>query len=78
MATEHEPIPAPPVGEEIHMPAPSLLPIVNAVGLAIAIVSITISVVMVIVGGLIFLVSAGIWIAKARQELDELPAEHGH
>ena len=24
---------APPVGEEIHMPAPSLIPLVNAVGL---------------------------------------------
>ena len=42
-ATEIE---APPVGEEIHMPEPSLLPILNAAGLSLAIVGITISLVM--------------------------------
>ena len=75
---ESEHIPASPVGEEIHMPAPSLLPIVNAAGLALAIVAITLSWVVVGIGLAIFLVSTVIWIAKARQELDELPAEHGH
>ncbi|HEX8102035.1 MAG TPA: hypothetical protein VF533_05460 [Solirubrobacteraceae bacterium] len=75
---EPEPQPAPPVGEEIHMPAPSLLPIVNAFGLALAIVSITISYVVVVAGLLIFLISTAIWISKARHEFDELPAEHGH
>ena len=34
-------IEAPPVGEEIHMPEPSLLPILNAAGLSLAIVGIT-------------------------------------
>ena len=33
----------PPIGEEIHMPAPSILPLVNAAALALAIVSITLS-----------------------------------
>ena len=36
---------APPVGEQIHMPAPSLLPILNAVGLSTAIIGITISII---------------------------------
>ena len=67
---------APPVGEEIHMPEPSLLPIVNAFGLGLAIVSITISWVVVGIGMAIFLISTVIWIAKARHEFDELPAEH--
>ena len=34
---------APPAGEEVHMPAPSMLPVINAAALAIAIVSITLS-----------------------------------
>ena len=34
---------APPVGEEIHMPAASILPLLNAAALAGAIVSITLS-----------------------------------
>ena len=69
---------APPVGEEIHMPEPSMLPIVNAVGIAIAIVGITISLVLVIAGAVIFSASTVIWIVKARREMDHLHAEHHH
>jgi O-antigen ligase len=69
---------APPVGEQIHMPGQSRLPILNAVGLSLAIVGITISMVMVIAGLVLFLVTALIWIRAAARELDELPAEHGH
>jgi hypothetical protein len=69
---------APPAGEEIHMPEPSLLPIINAVGIALAIVGITISIVLVVLGLIIFGVSTVIWIVKARAEMDHLPAEHHH
>jgi hypothetical protein len=68
---------APPVGEQIHMPAPSRLPILNATGISIAIVGITISLVLVIGGAVLFLVTTLIWVRKAVRELDELPAEHG-
>jgi O-antigen ligase len=79
MAAEHEEIvDAPPVGEQIHMPAPSLLPILNAVGLSVAIVGITISVIFIVAGLLLFVVTAILWIRDARRELDELPLEHGH
>ena len=67
---------APPVGEEIHMPEPSLVPIVNAVGLSLAIVGITLSVFVTAVGVVIFLVSLVRWIRDARHEISELPAEH--
>ena len=77
MASEHEEIvDAPPVGEQIHMPAPSILPIVNAAGLATAIVGITISIVMVIVGLVLFAGTAIVWIRGARREFEELPLEH--
>jgi hypothetical protein len=68
---------APPVGEQIHMPAPSRLPILNAAGLSIAIVGITISLVMVIAGAVLFLVTTLVWIRAVAREMDELPAEHG-
>jgi hypothetical protein len=68
---------APPVGEQIHMPAPSRLPILNAVGLALAIVGITISLAMVIAGVVLFLVTAVVWVRSASRDLDELPGEHG-
>jgi hypothetical protein len=77
MAGEHEEIvEAPPVGEQIHMPAPSILPIVNAAGLATAIVGITISIVMVIIGLVLFAGTTIVWIRGARREFEELPLEH--
>lgn len=67
---------APPVGEDIHMPEPSLLPILNAAGLSLAIVGVTISTILTVLGGLLFLVTLVRWIRAATREISELPAEH--
>jgi O-antigen ligase len=68
----------PPAGEQIHMPEPSILPVLNAVGLASAIVGITISPILIVAGLLLFLGTAAVWIRSARRDFDELPLEHGH
>jgi hypothetical protein len=78
MADEHEIIEAPPAGEEIHHPEPSLQPILNAAGLADAIVGLTISTIMIVGGLLLFAGTTIVWIAKARREMDALPLEHHH
>jgi hypothetical protein len=81
MASEHEElIDAPPAGEEIHMPAPSMLPILNAIGLSLAIVGITISMIFIVAGLVLFVVTALLWIRDARREMEELPLDHsaGH
>lgn len=80
MTERDEVIDAPPVGEQIHMPAPSLLPILNAIGISMAIVGITISWFMVGAGLLLFLCTTVVWIGKTRREMDELPLDHsaGH
>ena len=67
---------APPVGEEIHMPEPSLIPILNAIGLSLAIVGITLSTIITAAGVILFLVTLVRWIRDARHEISELPAEH--
>jgi Cytochrome c oxidase subunit IV len=69
---------APPVGEEVHMPAPSALPLINAAALAIAIVAITISWWVVAGAMLIFLATAVRWIRDVRRDIAELPLEHHH
>ena len=71
---------APPAGEEIHLPSPSILPLLNAVGLSIAIIGVPISLILVIPGLVLFAVTAAIWIRDARREMDELPLDHsaGH
>jgi hypothetical protein len=71
----HE-IDAPPVGEDIHMPEPSLLPILNAAGLSLAIVGITITLIATAIGLTLFLVTLVMWIRAATREISELPAEH--
>jgi hypothetical protein len=68
---------APPVGEQIHMPAPSILPLINAAGLALAIVSITLTVYLVVFGLIVFVVTGIKWIADTRREISDLPLEHG-
>ena len=78
MADRDDRIDAPPVGEQIHMPAPSLIPVLNAAGLATAIVGITISLILVIGGLVLFAATAIVWIRDARREMEDLPVEHGH
>jgi hypothetical protein len=70
----------PPAGEQIHMPAPSILPILNAAGLSVAIICIPLSLYGVIAGLLLFFATAAKWIASARREMEELPLDHhaGH
>jgi hypothetical protein len=68
----------PPVGEEVHMPAPSALPLINAAALALAIVSITLTWWLVGFGLIVFLATAIRWIRDVRRDINELPLDHGH
>jgi hypothetical protein len=68
----------PPVGEEVHMPAPSVLPLVNAAALAIAIVAITISWWIVGAAMVVFVATTIRWMADVRRDIAELPLDHSH
>ncbi len=78
MAERDDIVQAPPAGEQIHLPNPSLLPVLNAIGLSIAIIGIPISLILVIPGLVLFFITAALWIRDARREFDELPLEHHH
>jgi Cytochrome c oxidase subunit IV len=65
-----------PAGEQVHMPAPSILPLINAAGLAFAIVSITLTWYLVAAGLIVFLVTAVSWIRHTRRDIASLPLEH--
>jgi cytochrome c oxidase subunit IV len=73
---EHRDVP--PVGEEVHMPAPSALPLINAAALALAIVSITLSWWLVGFGAIIFLATTILWVRDVRRDIDDLPLDHSH
>jgi len=69
---------APPAGEEIHLPGPSLVPFLNAVGLSLAIVGITTFWIVSVAGILLFFFTLLRWIRDVRRDFDELPLEHHH
>jgi hypothetical protein len=78
MSEPHEITNVPPVGEEIHMPAPSALPLINAAALALAIVSLTISWWVVGAALVVFVGTAVRWIRDVRRDIAELPLDHSH
>lgn len=67
---------APPVGEEIHLPGPSLVPLLNAVGVALFLVGLTSGRIWILVGTVMFLVTTVLWIRNTQHDISELPAEH--
>jgi hypothetical protein len=76
--SEHRHSAVPPAGEEVHMPPPSLLPLANAASLAVTIVSLTLSWYLVALGGVIFVITAIVWITDTRRDISHLPLEHHH
>ena len=71
---------APPAGEEIHLPGPSLIPVLNAFGVAVALIGLTTSTVVVIAGLILFFVTLVMWVRDTRRDIDQLPLDHsaGH
>jgi hypothetical protein len=72
---EH-PTPAPPAGEEIHLPGPTLLPLVTAIAITLIVIGTTISVFISIIGLVILVVATIRWIKDTRRDLAALPDEH--
>ncbi len=69
---DHE---VPPVGEEIHLPGPSILPVLTAVGITLALVGVTTFIEFTIAGGILTLWCVARWIKDTREEIDELPLD---
>jgi hypothetical protein len=67
----------PPAGEEIHLPGPSLQPLLLTVGLTLALIGVTTSLLLVIVGAVLSVAVIARWIADTRRDVGELPVEHG-
>jgi hypothetical protein len=66
----------PPTGEEIHLPGPSILPLLTAAGITLALVGVTTYWILSVAGGLLTIVCVWRWIGDTRREIAELPLEH--
>ncbi len=67
-----------PVGEEIHLPGPSLIPLMSAIGITLTVVGTTLSLVISALGLIIVLVTTVMWIRDTRRDVAALPEDHGH
>jgi chromate transport protein ChrA len=67
---------APPAGEEIHLPGPTVLPVVMAVGITFTVIGTTITWLLSVLGVIIFLVTLLMWIRHTRRDISELPEDH--
>jgi len=72
------PVPAPPAGEEIHLPGPSLLPFACAIAITLMVIGTTINLILSAIGLVAFVIIVIRWVADTRRDVAELPEEHVH
>jgi hypothetical protein len=65
----------PPVGEEIHLPPPTVVPALTAIGITLTLVGLTTYIEFTVLGGVVTLACIVSWIKTARAETDELPLD---
>jgi multisubunit Na+/H+ antiporter MnhC subunit len=70
---EHD---VPPAGEEIHLPGPSLLPLLSALAITAMVIGTTISWYLSIAGLILFVVTTVRWIRDTSRDIDDLPEDH--
>jgi len=76
MAAEENDQQVPPAGEEIHLPGPTILPLLTAAGITLILVGITTTWVISIAGGLLTIACVWRWIGDTRRDISELPLDH--
>ena len=68
----------PPAGEDIHLPGPSVKPLLVAIGITCTIIGLTISYWFSIFGIVLFVTTTTLWVRDTRRDIKDLPEEHGH
>ena len=68
----------PPAGEPIHLPDPSYLPVIVALGVTIALVGVVMSWFVFGLGVAITVVAVVRWVRDTRRDISELPLSHDH
>lgn len=66
----------PPVGEELHLPGPSIQPVLVTVGLVMLLLGLIEMWPVAVLGTLLLVAATVSWIRAARRELLELPPGH--
>lgn len=70
--------PTPPAGEDVHLPGPSLQPLLLTVGITAFLIGLTTTIFLAVAGGILTVAVIAAWIRDTRREIGELPLEHRH
>jgi hypothetical protein len=65
----------PPAGEEVHLPGPSIVPVLTALGITLALVGVTTFIELTVIGGVLTIACVVRWIKDTRHDIDELPLD---
>jgi hypothetical protein len=74
--SDADPDTPPPVGEEIHLPGETVLPIVCAAAITLTIIGTTINLILSGIGLVVFVITVTMWIRDTRRDISELPEDH--
>ena len=74
VVSELDPEP-PPAGEEIHLPGPSVLPALTAVGITLTLIGLTTFIELTFIGAVMTVWCVVRWIKDTRREVNELPLD---
>jgi hypothetical protein len=66
----------PPAGEEIHLPGPSILPLLSAVAITLILIGLTTTLLLSLAGGTLLVWTSARWIKDVRTDMDHLPWDH--
>jgi hypothetical protein len=61
--------------EQIHLPGPSVIPLVTAAAITVTLVGLILSWWFVLAGGVVLVIAVGRWISMVREEVASLPTE---
>jgi hypothetical protein len=68
---------APPVAEEVHLPGPTIKPLIAAIAITLIVIGTTITWLLSILGGIVLIWVVVKWIGDTRRDIDALPEDHG-
>lgn len=68
--------PAPPAAEEIHLPGPTVLPLVAALAITLIVIGTTLGWFLSVIGGVVLVIVAVRWIKDTRRDVAALPERH--
>jgi hypothetical protein len=67
---------APPPGEEIHLPGPTLIPFLSAIAITLIVIGTTLGWAFSIIGAVMLIGLIIRWVQDTRRDIEQLPEEH--